>query len=116
MFNKFDFREPLIIDDYGLYVTAGQMQFFLNQPQGEKKFETGHEDFRSYYNNCAIYNLVYDMTDIDPDCASIYWDEKTESVAVAFPVVGKVANKIKAIAQLKYEDANYDDYGFPLDF
>jgi hypothetical protein len=106
MRGKYDYREPLYGED-GLYITAAQMQFFLNRRDGEKLFSSGDPRFMKYYKNCTLYNLVYDMMEEDPDCAKMYWDEKTDSVALAFPMQGEVS---KALAQVAIE-VDDDDEG-----
>ena len=110
MRGKFTFREPLFVDDDGLYITSAQMQFFLNRRNGDKKFSDGDAEFFSYYNNCRTYNLIYDLMDKDPGCAKMYWDETTESVALAFPMKGKVAKIISSIAKVD-EDSDEDEFG-----
>ena len=74
MRGKYHFREPLLTDDNGLYVTAAQMQFFLNRPKGKVLFKTSHYEFLQYYKNCCLYNLVYDMMEKN-DEKYIYFEE-----------------------------------------
>ena len=94
MKNKFSFREPLTFDENGMYITAGQMQFFLNQRGGQKKFASGSDEFFRYYYKCGVYNLIWDMMEMDPDCATMYWDEDSDSVAYKFPPNGEVAQEL----------------------
>tara|TARA_R100000008_G_C3463999_1_gene105607 strand:- start:237 stop:557 length:321 start_codon:yes stop_codon:yes gene_type:complete len=106
MRNKYSFREPLGRDLNGLYITAAQMQFFLNRPSGEKKFVDGSDEFFDYFYKCAIYNIIWDQLDKDPACASIYWNEEEENLAVKFPKDGSVAKELKTkkISWFKEED------------
>lgn len=94
MKNKFSFREPLSFDKNGLYITAGQMQFFLNTPGNEQKFSEGSDEFYDYYYKCGVYNLIWDMIEIDDDCAYMYWDEEEAAVAYKFPDNGEVAQEL----------------------
>jgi len=91
------FRQPFLMDDNGLYVTVAQMNFFMNGDNGEKLVREVSPEFVRYYNNCKLYNLVYDMMEHDPDCAVMYWDEKEENVSLSFPTNGKVAYTLASI-------------------
>jgi hypothetical protein len=99
-----EFREPLLEDEEGLYVTVAQMNFFLNRKDGKKKFKAAHPDFLSYYNHCRLYNMIYDMMDKDPKCATLYWDEKKEAISLSFPIKGKVAEAVSFIAKIFAEE------------
>jgi hypothetical protein len=114
MRKKYTFREPLLIDDEGLYITVAQMQFFLNRPRGKKKFSNGEAEFFSYYSNCRMYNLIYDMMDKDVNCAKMYWDPHTDAVALAFPMKGKVANILSSITHNFGEDDEEEEDLFGL--
>lgn len=92
-----EFRVPLLVDSNGLYITEAQMLFWINQNGGEESYTTGDPKFMDYYKNCCLYNLVYDMMDEDPDCATMYWDHKKEEVAMAFPMEGKVAKRLSEV-------------------
>jgi len=101
-----DFREPLMVDEFGLYITIAQAGFFLNRKNGEQMMNSASPEFMKYYRNCCLYNLVYDMMEDDPTCGRMYWDESSESVAMAFPIDGKVA---KALASVSLHFAEVDD-------
>jgi len=101
-----DYREPLMMDEYGLYITISQMEFFLNRKHGEELVNNASPEFMKYYKNCCLYNLVYDMMEEDSECGKMYWDHETESVAMAFPMDGKVA---KALASVAVHFAEVDD-------
>jgi hypothetical protein len=110
MRGKYDFREPLMMDDNGLYITCAQMQFFLNRDDGQKKFKAHDEEFMSYYKNCCLYNLVYDMMEDNPECAKMYWDSENGSVSLTFPVKGYVAQALAEVASVfAYDDEDEDD-------
>lgn len=112
MKGKYLFREPLALDDLGLYITAAQMQFYLNTKEGRKHFRKGDSDFFSYFDTCRVYNLVYDMMENNPECAKMYWDETTESVALAFPATGKVAQALANVgSSLGDEFDSGDSFG-----
>jgi hypothetical protein len=111
MKGKYDFREPLFADESGLYITAAQMQFFLNRQDGQKKFKAADPAFLSYYKNCTLYNVVWDMMEQDSNCAKMYWDEKNENVAVSFPMKGDVADAISTLTGEDDVDENEDPYG-----
>ena len=95
MRKKYTFREPLGKDLNGLYITAAQMRFFLNRRNGEKHFIEGNSSFFEYFYKCAVYNIVWDLLEEDPACATLYWDEHLETVAVKFPMNGKVIKELK---------------------
>ena len=96
MRKKHSFREPLGEDLNGLYITAAQMQFFLNRRGADKKFLVGHPEFFEYFYKCAIYNIIWDLVDDDPTSASFFWDEESESIGVKFPPNGVVMQELKA--------------------
>ena len=54
----------------------------------------------SYYKNCCLYNLVYDMMEDNPKCAKMYWDSDTGSVSLSFPVKGYVAQALAEVASV----------------
>ena len=111
MRGKYSFREPLLIDDNGLYITAAQMQFFLNRQEGHEKFKSGDQEFMHYYKNCCLYNLIYDMMENNPDCGKMYWDEQKESVGISFPVKGEVSQALSHVSiQFEGEEDEDEDY------
>jgi len=109
MRGKYTFREPLFMDEDGLYITAAQMQFYLNRKDGAKKLGRGDAEFFSFYNNCRLYNLIYDMMDEEPGCAKMYWDEDSGAVALAFPFKGKIAKILSSIKSMSDEDEEEDE-------
>lgn len=96
MRKRHSFREPLGRDLNGLYITAAQMQFFLNRRRGNEKFVRGHYDFFEYFYKCAVYNIVWDLLEEDPSCATIFWDAETESIGLKFPQRGIVMEEFKS--------------------
>ena len=114
MRGKYTFREPLLIDDEGLYITAAQMQFFLNRREGKKKFNAADSEFLSYYNNCRLYNFVYDMMEDDPKCARIYWDGEQETIGVAFPMRGKIAKQLASFQRWEGMSSDEDEEDDPF--
>lgn len=109
-----DYREPLMEDELGLYITIAQMDFFLNRKHGDQMVNQGSPEFMKYYKNCCLYNLVYDMMEEDPECGKMYWDQDTESVAMAFPMDGTVAKALASVAIHFAEDddeADEDEFG-----
>ena len=95
MREKYSFREPLGKDLNGLYITAAQMQFFLNRRNGSEMFLNGDSEFFEYFYKCAVYNIVWDMLEQDPDCATLFWDDDQETVGIKFPMNGKVMKELK---------------------
>ena len=117
MRNKFDFGEPLNEEPDGTYITAGQMQFFLNREDGIEKFKTGHEEFLEFYNLCRVYNLVSNIMEIEPEAAIMYWDEKKQVVSMGFPTDGTVSKALSGISPqsiLAEEDDDEDEDEFGL--
>ena len=113
MRGKYDFREPLLAEDNGLYITAAQMQFYLNRPKGKEEFEHADERFMKYYKNCCLYNVVYDMMEEDSSCAKMYWDSVTGSVAISFSINGDVAKTLSQFADI-IDDDDYEDPEHPF--
>jgi hypothetical protein len=112
-FGEYEYRQPLMTDEEGLYITIAQMNFFFNRRNGVKKFEKATPEFMTYYNNCRLYNLIYDMMEKDPKCARIYWDAELQSLAISFPIKGKVAkalSKVQSIFDEEDEDDDSDTY------
>jgi hypothetical protein len=99
-------RDPILIEEEtGLYVTQGQLQFFLNRPNGEIKFEHETIEYQDWDMMCKVYNLVYDMSEEDPKAGCIYWDSVNQCVAFYFPKDGKIHNKLKEYkVDLEFED------------
>lgn len=93
MRGKFSFREPLHRDDDDLYITAGQLQFFLNRPNGEQKFRSGDVEFLVYLQECKMYNIVYDETEKNIEAATIFWNPETESINYEYPTEGTVMKR-----------------------
>jgi len=114
MRGKYNFREPLFIDEDGLYITAAQMQFFLNRRNGAKKLSRGDAEFFSFYTNCRTYNLIYDMMEKDPDCAKMYWDESLGAIALSFPIKGEIAHLLSSITRSVDGDEEEDEDTFGL--
>ena len=109
-----DYREPLMEDELGLYITIAQMDFFLNRKHGEQLVNNASPEFMKYYQNCCLYNLVFDMMEDDPECGKMYWDDKTESVAMSFPMNGKVAKALASVAihfTEESDDEDEDEFG-----
>lgn len=98
MRRKYSFREPLMMSEEGLYITASQVQFFTNRRNGQKQFESCDNEFLNYYKQCCLYNVVYDMMEIDEECASMYWDSETKSIALSFPMKGLVADTLAEVS------------------
>jgi|TARA_R110001583_G_scaffold43028_2_gene136767 hypothetical protein len=95
MREKHTFREPLGKDVNGLYITAAQMQFFLNRRKGTEHFLYGDSIFFEYFYKCAVYNIVWDLLEKFPDCATLFWDDVNESIGMKFPLNGRVMQELK---------------------
>jgi len=90
---EFDFREPFDVDEMGFYITVAQVNFWLNDREGDPD-PLNSEDFLEYYRRCCFYNLVYDMLDEDPTSGMFFWDPKKECISIAFPTDGPIAKKL----------------------
>lgn len=77
-------------DSLGLYITATQLRFYLNDPSGFQSFRHYDEDFKHYFNECRTYNLISDLSIKDPNCAKFFWDESLEDIVIEFPSNGRV--------------------------
>jgi hypothetical protein len=49
------------------------------------------------------------MMELNPECAKMYWDEKTESVALSFPATGKVAQALANVGSSLGDDFDSGD-------
>lgn len=96
------FRHPLFVDNYGLYITAQQMQHYLTRPEGEDNFHNGSIDFFRYFNYCRVYNLLYDISEETPEEAQMYWDDELDTIAFKYKKKGKVD---AYLAKLKKKNA-----------
>jgi hypothetical protein len=96
---KYSYREPLLVEVDGLYITVAQMQFFLNSPEGKEQFNSCSKEFSKYYRNCLLYNMIFDMMEEDPECAQMYWDKKTQTIALSFKTGGEVFNAMTEVAK-----------------
>jgi len=105
---NFDYREPLMYEQDGTYVTVGQTQFFINQVP-ELSFAERFDDWVKYYNMCRMYNAVFDAVDEDPDCGYLYWDEKTETVSASYPKSGSLQQIIESVTPLEFNDQYKED-------
>jgi len=99
-------HDPIYVDMSGCYITAAQLRFFLNREGGRQSFISGSSEFKDYFEGCKVYNLVSDMMLRDPECASMYWDEKMRSPVFTFPVNGKVARKFAKIGFISSEEGS----------
>jgi len=87
---KQKFREPYKITEEGQYITRTQIKFFLNDYTGGGALAAlASPEFTKYYENCVVYNSIYDSMEKDPDCAVLYWDHRKETVAIRVPVEGE---------------------------
>jgi hypothetical protein len=107
------FRIPAIVDEDGLFMTTAQLQFFMNRKNGHKMIKEKSEDFVKYFNQCRIYNLLYELTEEDYNAAQFYWDEENESVGVMFSKNGKAAKALEDVALVEFEDGDED---FEIEF
>ena len=92
--------DPLLIDEDGLYITAGQMKFWLTRKGGKDFCKRGTSDFFRYYDSCRTYNLVSDLMREEPNCAFLYWDAEREAPAFSFPSSGTVAYEFTKLGLL----------------
>ena len=109
MHNKYDFREPLGEEPDGTYITAGQMQFWLNRRNGTQLFKNGDPVFLAYYNKCRIYNVIYDLMEEDETAAIMYWDSENEAISVGFPSKGSVAYALRTVKLSEDSEELEDD-------
>ena len=49
------------------------------------------------------------MMENDPKCAKIYWDRELESLAISFPIKGKVAKALSRVQSIFDEEDEEDD-------
>ena len=119
-----NFRQPLRVDERGLYITEAQMMFFLNTQEDKREEVPVLEllktpEFLEYYENCVLYNVIWDMLEEDPTCGEMVWDHEIEEVSFQFPQGGKVYEKIMNTdvfgLWIDEEEEDNDPWGLGLD-
>jgi len=110
MFDPSTLNEPIYFDEKGGYITESQLRFFINRIAGRHQFMSGGKEFAEYFVTCRTYNIISDLMRKDPDCASMYWDEKREMPAFSFPVGGKVIKKFNEMGIVTVKDEPGDYY------
>ena len=96
-----------MMDEFGLYITVAQMDFFLNRKDGAELMDSASPEFMDYYQNCLLYNMVYDMMEAEPETGDMYWDHTNQTVAFSFPLNGKISKALASISSNIFED--YED-------
>jgi hypothetical protein len=96
-----DFRVPIHLDHSDLYITEAQLQFYLNDLSPTFKVKDilsdgqVSRDFILYYEKCATYNLIWDLSDRYPKSSKMYWDEKHQEFRITYPKDGIVFKELK---------------------
>lgn len=98
-----------MMDEFGLYITVAQMDFFLNRKNGQELMDSASPEFMDYYQNCLLYNMVYDMMEAEPETGDMYWDDTSQSVAFSFPVGGKISKALASISSPLFEEPDDND-------
>jgi len=102
---KGDFWKPIIMDGDGFYVTEGQLDFFLLRSDGYKSileyFKNGDNlsEFGSYVESCKIYNIIRDMSDLNPGSAEMYWNPKSREMNFSYPENGTIDLMVRSIIE-----------------
>ena len=95
------FRSPLHLDDDHLYITEAQLQFYINGLASPVKISEILSDgamsneFIDYYEKCAAYNLIWDLSQNFPKSSQMYWDDAVREFKITFPKTGIVARNLK---------------------
>ena len=96
-----NFRIPIHLDDGDLYITEAQLQFYLNGISHSFKVQDILSDgkiskgFLSYYEKCATYNLIWDLSNKHPKSSKMYWDEQYQEFRITYPKEGIVFKALK---------------------
>lgn len=75
------------------------------------------DEFSSYYENCVLYNIIWDMMDADEDCAQMYWDVENQEISFQFPEFGPVWAKVvdtDVFGPFEDEEEADEDWGLGL--
>lgn len=76
------------------------------------------DEFLTYYENCVLYNIIWDMMKEDEDCAQMYWDVENQEVSFQFPEYGEVWKRVvdtEVFGTYEDEDEEEDeDWGLGL--
>ena len=102
---NYEYREPLVWEEDGTYITIAQMQVFLNEDP-HKSIGERFNEWLKYYNLCRMYNMVFDTIEEDPDCGYLYWDTEKEVMSATYPETGLLQQKIDNFKALSFEDAS----------
>ena len=96
-----NFRIPIHLDHGDLYITEAQLQFYLNDlPSSFKVKDILSEgqvskEFLSYYEKCATYNLIWDLSEKHPKSSKMYWDDHHHEFRITYPKDGIVFKSLK---------------------
>lgn len=91
-----NFRMPIHLDHDDLYITEAQLQFYLNGISTSFKVQDIlnegkiSKDFLSYYEKCAAYNLIWDLSERHPKSSKLYWDDHYQEFRITYPKDGIV--------------------------
>lgn len=102
---NYEYREPLVWEEDGTYITIAQMQVFLNEDP-EKSIGERFNEWLKYYNLCRMYNMVYDTIEEDPDSGYLYWDTEKEVMSATYPETGLLQQKIDNFKPVSFKDAS----------
>ena len=91
----------------GTYITAPQLRFYLNRPEGPKNVKKVDDDFIRYLQLCRVYNLISDMIENDPKQGYLYWDDKKGCVSFAFPPSGEIDTTLEHLCE--HWDTDFDN-------
>jgi len=110
--NRDNFWKPIIMDADGYYVTQGQLDFFLLRSNGYrlvmKFFEKGHVEradypelceFGSFVESCKIYNVIRDITKVNPRSSKMYWDSDDQTMKFTYPENGTIDLMLRSIIE-----------------
>jgi hypothetical protein len=104
-----EYREPLVVEEDGTYITISQMQLFLNEDPSKSLGER-FDEWLKYYNLCRLYNMIFDAIEWDPNCGYIYWDATKEIMSASYPEDGELCKQIDAFEPVSFDDETMQQF------
>lgn len=118
------FRQKARFNDNGSYITRKQLKFLR---LGKRYPSNTHRKLkRSYKDSLKVdlewvmyYNLAYDLNEIDPKAAFIYWNHESEQIAykIDFEYIkecGELGNNLLDQVGFSGEERDEEDFGTGL--
>ena len=84
-------------EEDGLYITASQLKFFLNDKKSWQQYKNRTKAFLRYLNECKLYNFISDYMEIHPGSAYLVWDEHFQEFVFSISRRGKIFKELEKL-------------------